>query len=36
MDNKEMLRKIAVDMMGAKTEQEIDIFVKMFIRMFIG
>lgn len=36
MDNLEMLRKIAVEVMGAKTDDEVDSAVKSIIRLLIG
>lgn len=36
MLNETMLRKIAVEVMGAKTEEEIAASVKSLIRLFIG
>lgn len=36
MDNLEMLKKIAVEVMGAKTEDEIDAGVKSILRLLIG
>lgn len=36
MTNLEMLKKIAKESFGAKTEDEIDITVKMLLRLFIG
>ena len=36
MNNYDMLRKIAVDIMRAKSEVEIEEAVKSLIRLFIG
>ncbi len=36
MDNELMLKKIAAEVMGATTEEEINAIVKSLIRLFIG
>lgn len=36
MDNLEMLKKIAVEIMGAKTDPEIEAAIKSIIRLLIG
>lgn len=36
MDNEAMLRKIAVEIMGAETEEQINNVLHSFIRLLIG